>query len=467
MVLAALSLVCLLESCSSKLGWGLVLWTTSDGKIKSGDVVPVYIKSNIQKLYVVGVPGGKEKAELPLWQIEFFKSKRAAQAKAAALGEYKSLYMAAVRDGVPIRDAPNNSTGVQVFRLREGQSVKILAKVQGEAVTTGNQVLPGDWYQVLADDGTRGYAYSYAFKIYDETKEGPPVVASLKKSLTGRVDLIFSKSWRPEYFQKMIDDGRIDLDLFSMRYGLFVDAIHRQLRLELPATSKLFNYTSINESDGVYSFGGTPLKAKIESERRILLSWVDELPDGSTDASGDQNSASSQSSFELDEATAYKTAGVDGRVVLVALDVDPRETIRLEELRRQKLLEAFVDAGAAWSSSEAGKLSIAKNRRFSWTGRASLPGGFLPAGLGEYGEAAFRLFLGENLKAEWDGAFSLRFDAPASAEPGTPRPGWIDFVYRLTPEGLVLAPAVPGSENLIVAGVEASVEPIVLRRSAL
>jgi hypothetical protein len=465
-VLAFVAAVSVLESCSSKLGWGVVLWTSSDGKIPSGTVVPIYIKSNIQKLYVVGVPGGREKAELPLWQVEFFKTRRAAQARAESLGEYTSLYMAAARDGIPIRDAPSNSNGTQVFRLREGQSVKILAKVEGEAVMTGGQVLPGDWFQVLADDGTRGYAYSYAFKIYDETKEGPPVVVASKKSLSGRVDLIFSKSWRPEYFQRMLDDERIDLDLFSMRYGLFVDAIHKQLRLELPGASKLFNYSSISESDGVYSFGGTPLKIKIESERKILLSWVDEIPGAGDDASSAQSGDSSQIPPVLDDAMAYRTAGADGRAVLVALDVEPRETIRLEELRRQKLLESFVDAGAAWSSPEAGSFTVAKNRRFSWTGRSALPDGFLPAGVGEYGEAAFRLFLGEELKDEWDGAFSLRFDAPSSAEPGAPRPGWLDFVYRLTPEGLVLAPASQGGANLIVVGVEASVEPIILRRSA-
>ena len=436
--------------------------------------MPVYLKSNIQSLYVVGVPGSKKKVELPLWQVEIFRTKGAANARVAALGEYKGIYMVAAKNGVPIRDGPNNSTASQVFRLREGQTVKVLARVEGEAVSTGDKSLPGEWFQVLADDGTRGYVFSYSFKSYDETKEGPPVIASSKKSLSGRVDLVFTRSWRPEYFQEMLDDGRVDLDLFSLRYGLFVDATHRQIRLELPGASELFAYSSISESsEGIYSFEGSPLKARIESERSLLLSWVDDSPGAAPDAAsqaaeeGDAGQAAAEAAPPpRDDLAAYKSAGADGRAALIVLDSEPREAIKLEELRRQRLLESFVDSGGDWSSPEAGRLSFSKNRRFSWTGRSGLPDDYLPEGLGDYGEAAFRLFLDKSLEGEWDGAFSLRFDPPQSAEPGTPRPGWIDFAYRRTPEGLVLAPASQGPENLVVAAVDSSAQALVLRPAA-
>jgi hypothetical protein len=472
-LLAAAALTAwLFASCSSRIGWGVVLWSSAEGPIPAGSVVPVYIKSNIQSLYVVGVPGTKKKAELPLWQVEIFGSKGAANARVAELGEYRSIYMVAAKDGVPIRDQPNNSTAAQVFRLREGQSVKVLARVDGEDVSTGGKGLAGNWFLVLADDGTRGYVFSYAFKSYDETKEGPPVIASTKKSLSGRVDLIFTRSWRPEYFQKMLDDGRVDLDLFSLRYGLFVDSTHKQIRLELPGASELFAYSSISESDGVYSFEGSPLKARIESEKRLLLSWVDDapgdvapapaLPSQAAQAIAAAAAATAAQSAQ-DDLGAYKSDGADGRAELIVLDAEPREAIRLEELRRQRLLESFVDAGADWSSSEAGRLDFSKNRRFTWTDRGGLGSGYLPDGSGDYGEAAFRLFLDKGLEGQWDGAFSLRFDPPASAEPGVPRPGWVDFAYRRTPEGLVLAPAIPGPRNLVVAAVDSGAPPLVLQ----
>jgi hypothetical protein len=470
-LLAALAAALSLASCSSRIGWGVVLWTSADGSIPAGSVVPVYIKSNIQSLYVVGAPGAKKKVELPLWQVELFGGKRAADARVAELGEYKSIYMVAAKNGVPIREKPSNAdTSTQVFRLREGQSVKVLARVEGEAVSTGSKDLPGQWYLVLADDGTRGYAFSYSFKTYDETKEGPPVIASAKKSLSGRVDLVFTRSWRPEYFQRMLDDGRVDLDLFSLRYGLFVDSTHRQIRLELPGASELFAYSSISESDGVYSFEGSPLKAKIENEKSLFLSWVDDAPGDVASSPAQAASAEDSGSDEAasapavqDDLSAYKSEGADGRATLIVLDAEPREAIRLEELRRQRLLESFVDAGAEWSSPEAGRLSFSKNRRFTWTDRADLAAGFLPEGLGDYGEAAFRLFLDKGLEGQWDGAFSLRFDPQASAAPDAPRPGWLDFAYRRTPEGLVLAPASSGPRNLVVVAVDPSAAPLVLR----
>ncbi|MDP3177852.1 MAG: SH3 domain-containing protein, partial [Spirochaetaceae bacterium] len=123
---ACLAAALALGSCSSRLGWGVTLWTAVDGPLPAGSVVPVHIVSNIEKMYVVGVPGTKKKIELPLWQVELFATKAKAQARVAELGENATLYMVAARDGIPIRDKSAN-TGLKVFRLREGQSVKILA----------------------------------------------------------------------------------------------------------------------------------------------------------------------------------------------------------------------------------------------------------------------------------------------------------------------------------------------------
>ena len=132
---ALLAIAALLASCSPRLGWGLLLWTAPDGPLPAGSIVPVYIKSNIQKVYVVGVPGSKgkkaKKIELPLWQIELYPSRRKAVARVKSMGANMSLYMIAARDGLPLRDMPSNA-GRRVYRLREGQSVKVLARSRGK-----------------------------------------------------------------------------------------------------------------------------------------------------------------------------------------------------------------------------------------------------------------------------------------------------------------------------------------------
>jgi hypothetical protein len=474
-VAAALGFALLLGSCSSRLGWGVVLWTAPDGPLPAGSIVPVYIKSNIEQTYVVGVPGAKnKKIELPLWQVELYPSRGKAAARVKALGENVSLYMAATRDGLPLRDKPTNS-GKRVYRLREGQSVKILAKaVDGEILNTGGQALPGSWYQVLTDDGVIGFAYSYAYRIYDEAKEGPPVLASAKQALSGRVDLVFSRSWRPEYFQEMIDDNRIDLDYFSLRYGLFVDGIRRQIRLELPGASQIFNYTAISETERLYVFDGTPLKIKIENDSRMLCTWTDAAPEHtvlSSPDSGDEQPGEAQAgepqtaqpeTAETQASTeSPNRTGAGGSAALVVLSADPGETIRLETLRRLKLLTAFVDeVGGSWSSADAGKLVLSKNGRFAWTGRGEALASTLPEGAGEKGDVAFRDFLDPSLASAWNGSFSLRFD---SASPEAPRLKWNDFLYRQTPAGLVIEPAI--SSGLLVQAPDSRTGPLVLEKA--
>lgn len=461
--------VLLLGSCSHKIGWGVVLWTAPEGPLPAGSVVPVYIKSNIGQVYVVGVPKAKErgkKIELPLWQVELYSSRGKANARVKALGENAGLYMMATRDGLPLRDAPSN-TGRRVYRLREGQSVKVLAKVQGEAVSTGGKELPGSWYSVLTDDGSTGFVFSYSLRLYDETKEGPPVLASTaKEPLSGRADLIFSRSWRPEYFQEMQEDGRVDLDYFSLRYGVFIDAIRRQVRIELPATSQLFSYSSVSESKGQYLFEGSPLAIRIESDARIVCSWTGtaQPDDPSQEDEVPPSPAAKASPLEPSRA------GLSGSAAFVSLASEPRETIRLEALRRQKLLSSFIEsAGAAWTGPEAGKLVFLKNGSFSWKSRGSASSALVPAGSGDSGEVAFRLFLDPSLAAAWQGGFSLRFAAATAAgadqdAEASPRSGWIDFVYRQTPAGLVIAPAM--DSGLLVSSIDDQAASLVLSRSS-
>ncbi len=469
----------LLGSCSPRLGWGLLLWSAPEGPLSAGAIVPVYIKSNIQKVYVVGVPGLKgrdrnKKLELPFWQLELYGSHRAAEAGLKAMGPNVSLYMKAARDGLPLRDKPSN-TAKRVYRLREGQSVKVLEKAQGDAVSTGGQVLPGDWYLVLTDDGTKGYIFSYALRLYDEAKEGAPVLASAKEAVSGRVDLIFSRAWRPEYFQEMLDDGRVDLDYFTMRFGVFSDTVRRQIRIELPAASEVFNYTDISESSGFYVFEGTPLKVKIESDTRMVCYWAGpdpSLPDDAAPSPEGEAGPSIDSQVPDAVVEGYKSAGMGGSAAFAVLGTDPLEAIRLESLRRQKLLVAFVeDIGGSWTGPKdgaegaagEGRLQIAKNGRFVWKGREGEAAALVPAELGESGEIAFRLYLDPSLSSSWNGSFSLRFD---QADAGKARQRWMDFVYRRSPVGLVLAPAVLLPASLVIAAADSKIQPLILEPAA-
>jgi hypothetical protein len=313
----------------------------------------------------------------------------------------------------------------------------------------------------MAQDGTRGYAFSNAFRVYDETKESPPAVGAEAPALSGRVDLIFSRAWRPEYFQVMIDSGRIDLDYITLRFGIFTDGIRKQVRIELPAASQVFDYSDMVESAGLYAFTGTPLKIRIESDNRLVCYWTEDAT-ARADAAGrgapDQDASSQDTASQPAEpglatdAEAISKYGSEGSATFIVLSSDLAETLRAETLRQQKLLDSFIDAvGGSWAappdSPEAGRLTISKNGRFAWKGRGDATAAFVPAGAGETGNLAFRLYLDPGLSSNWEGAFSLRFDPP---EGSPPRQRWLDFLYRRSPAGLVLQPAAPLAEGLTV-----------------
>ena len=102
LVLACL-LTLLLTSCGDKImGYSVVLWTIPEQQIKSGDIVPVYIKSNISHVYVIGTSSG-EKIEVALWQltepVKKGKVKNIAARYAANAATYASLKL----DGLPCR----------------------------------------------------------------------------------------------------------------------------------------------------------------------------------------------------------------------------------------------------------------------------------------------------------------------------------------------------------------------------
>ncbi len=453
-----------LSSCSRRLGWGVVLWTAPEGPLPAGSVVPVYIRSNINKLYVVGMPDSKKKIELPLWQVELYSSRRKAEARVAEFGAEKSLYLIAGRDGLPVREKPSNGAR-RVYRLREGQSVKVLAKAEGEVVSTGGEVLEGRWYYVLTDDGSRGYVFSNTMRAFDESKErapAPTLAGGAGANQAARADLLFSRSWRPEFFQEMLDDGHIDLETFNPRYGLFTDAVRRQIRVELPKVSKVFDYSSLGEEGGELVFEETPLRVRFDGDTRLVASWSGRSGEALTPESAAGNAPG---------PGAVLSPGESGRATFVVLSREFRDIVRDEELRRQKLLDAFLAFGEEWEfvppateSADAGgaergasRLSLSRSRRFTWTGVANLPSGYVPEGaeLGSttgaaLGEVAFRLFMPPSLTASWDGALSLRFDHGDG--------GWNDYLYRLRDASLELVPAV-GVSGLEV-GAASSLPPL-------
>lgn len=66
-----------------------------------------------------------------------------------------------------MRSNPDNTSN-QVYRLKLGQPVKILWFGEGVPVLKGGKPMDGQWYEVITEDGVRGWCFSYNLSIYDE-----------------------------------------------------------------------------------------------------------------------------------------------------------------------------------------------------------------------------------------------------------------------------------------------------------
>ena len=113
-------------ACNDIMGYSVLLWNEPEYKLQDGDIVPVYIRSNISSVYVVGVTDeeGEKKIELPLWQLTEPVSKRKVEQSKAKYAEYAHNYAFVKLDGLPCRAEPVN-TAKQVYRLRKGEIIKI------------------------------------------------------------------------------------------------------------------------------------------------------------------------------------------------------------------------------------------------------------------------------------------------------------------------------------------------------
>lgn len=417
--------------------------------------MPVYLKSNITKLYVIGVSNGKEeRVEVPLWQIELFRTRAAAKKGAARMAEYASLYMTAGKDGVPLREKPTNAPeSKRVYRLRADETVKVLRLVQGEAVYTGSEALPGDWYEVLAGDGSKGYVFSYAMNLFDENKNEAPKPKEAQTDAEA-INAVFARTWRPAWYQAMIDENNVDVDYFALRFGLFGDAVNRQIRVEMPGVSKVFQYSNISQ-DGVWLvFGSSGLRLRFDSSASLIASW-------GTKTTG------------LPEDTAGWKEG-DDFIRFVSVGADIREVIRSEEARRAEALRRFFalvsaagDAAAQgsgvvlFSSPAAGSFELWPSGLYSWQDTLFLPPGFPPSADDsapeQKGRASFGLPLSPGLSKTWQGGFSLYPDSTGQRS---------DYLYRLEGRRLTLAKAARSVPGLPLDAVESKLGTAVFELSA-
>jgi hypothetical protein len=283
-------------------------------------------------------------------------SQKAAEERAVEFSEYAKTYAETLQDGLPIRESPENNAR-RVYRLREGQIIKILEKTDGvAAVGASGDPLPGDWYRVLTGDGSIGYCFSYRLKLFDQTKGQAVVIPEVEIiEEDADLDMIFAQKWYPDWYGSMINNMQIDLTDISRRWNFDPGQDSGIARVYLPGTNLEFDYSSIKKS-GTRSwvFEDTSLQMTLVSDTSLRIRY--------TEGSGNEKTQ-----------------------VFVTIPINIDDVIVQETGRREALYENLANAGPVFHSENYGTLTFSSGNTFPlensfvWTGNNLLVPQTIPA----------------------------------------------------------------------------------------
>ncbi|HOV64398.1 MAG TPA: hypothetical protein PLG43_11015, partial [Spirochaetia bacterium] len=251
----------------------------------------------------------------------------------------------------------------------------------------------GYWYDVLTENGVRGYCFDLNIEVFDIEKgipqEQDPVMAVVEKAL--------SKEYRPASFGDMIREERIDLVLFNPLYGFFPDPESKSFTIVTEEGSLSFSYSGISPvSSGVYAFDGTTAQLSVFSDTDIALRY-------------------SHNNKEVVQNFTYIE--------------NIEEIIEKEKERRQAVLADFVQRFRSVTSSAYGTIRFQDDGTFSWENFSRLKPDIVPEKASGKGTIQFFVFLAPELRGRYTGVVSFHFENTGPTE-------FTHFLYTITETGI-------------------------------
>ena len=422
--LFTLFILVFLTSCSGIMGYSVLLWNFPEYGLEGGDIVPVYIKSNISHVYVIGAGNEKsEKIEVPLWSLTEPEKKGKAVKTASKYAEYNHTYATVALDGLPMRAEPVN-TAKQVYRLRKNETIKVLFKGKGQAVMAGKKALEGDWFRVLTKDGTQGWCFSYNLRPFEVDKNGQRIGGEIVEEVDNNqqaVESIVSQIWYPENYKAMIDSGRIDVDKINPSYIFHLDSESKKLYFNMPKIYQSWDYTGVTKlSDGQYKLNDIPIVLTVRRSDFIVVRYTGE-------------------------------SGKPEDFNLVTITQDLNQLVQQERERRAGEYKKVFDFGPNFKSAAYGSLEFRSDNTFNWTGNKALVPSVIPS-VKTRGTVIIKYFLSRSLSQNYDGILTFRFEGIDKE---------INFLYKMDEKGLKFEDASGAViKNSII--MERSMSPLVI-----
>ena len=408
-----------LISCEDKvMGYSVLLWNIPEYKLQSGDTLPVYIRSNISQVYVVGVEG--EKIEIPLWQLTDPVKKSKIGAVSKKYEDCAHTYASVKIDGLPCRAEPVN-TAKQVYRLRKGEVIKLLYMGNGQAPMTGGQPLEGDWYRILTKDGTQGWCFSYNLNLYETDENGEQVGGQILEEEAEDDNYyisILDKAWYPDSFSTMISSGNIDISKLHPSYNFTIDTVNNKVSLNMSGIHESWDYTGYTKTDDYeYTLNDIPIIIIYKKSTFIVVRYTGE-------------------------------SGKPQELNLVTLDDDINAIVAEEKQRRADAYSKVASATGELSSSSYGKLSLNTDGTFKWSGYKLLVPAVISAGAKTAGTCSVKYAVSKELAASYDGVLTFKFEGTTDE---------VNFLYKLENDGLRLEAANDATYNgILVTGRSSS-----------
>ncbi len=419
-------------SCDDKvMGYSILLWDMPEYKLQSGQVLPVYIRSNISHVYVAGVAGNSdalEKIEIPLWQLTEPVKKNKLNTVTKKYEECAHTYASVKTDGLPCRAEPVN-TSKQVYRLRKAEVIKILYKGNGQAPMTGGVPLEGDWYRILTKDGSQGWCFSYNLNLY-ETDENGEQVGGAKIEIVEEDDKyynsILNKPWYPDSFATMISSGNIDVTKLHPSYNFTIDTGAAKVSLNLSGIHQTWDYDGYSKVDDYeYELNGIPIKIIYKKAAFIVVRYTDE-------------------------------SGKPQELNLVTIGEDINAIVAAEKKRRTDTYEKVAAKATNLSSSNYGKLSLSQDGTFRWTGFKLLVPSVISAGAKNAGTCSVKYAVSKQLADTYDGVLTFKFEGTTEE---------VNFLYKMESDGIRLEAANDATFNGILVTARSSSPLIVYFKS--
>jgi hypothetical protein len=396
-------------SCGAgKIGYGVILWSSDNQQFPTGSIVHVMEESRIKGTYTIRNNETKNITEIPSYLVSFFKKKGDAEEYAGLYSEYAPLLARAEKDGLPVRETPD-ALGTRLYRLKKQQIFKILER---EEEPTQEGELEGYWYQILTDDGVKGYCFSPYLTIINMYDEGDAGGNISEKTPVSR---LLEAPWRPDFFALMLSKDTIDLTRMKKEYGLFPDSKKHTIRLNLPDHSEEFSYTDIvSVGNNTLRINGTPLEVTFIRENRIDVIYSHQ------------------------EKMFNQT--------FVRLNADLNDIIQKELESREEEFGRLIEKSSVVSSSAYGTITFGDYPLFTWENFKRLVPEVIPADADGSGKIDFNLFIDDELRNSYTGSFMFHFNG---TEPGTVT----RFLYQLQENGirLTFVPSDAVKDNIVTA----------------